>query len=324
MATRNQTALFRKYREALRSVRPYAATSSGAHGGAIELVEAPLLKRGGPRGYNAIGGEDLDAGQSSVGSSTMNLPPGWVDISDQVSADMQQARAKMAELAKAHGRALMPSFDETSKEERTIELLSQQITKLLKKCEQRLQQLSRPTGPSEQDANIRKNVQRSLATDLQTLSMDFRKQQKGYLNRLQRQQEGQAVDDGIGLRKQPRASEDDDFSQSFTTQHLAQLRQNEALSVEREKEIDQIVQSVNDLAQIMKDLSVLVIDQGTIVDRIDYNITNVAASVEQGVKELVKAEETQRRGGMVTCILVLIVLCAAMLIIFVLKKIIGL
>jgi hypothetical protein len=32
-------------------------------------------------------------------------------------------------------------------------------------------------------------VQRSLATDLQTLSMDFRKQQKGYLSRLQRQQE---------------------------------------------------------------------------------------------------------------------------------------
>lgn len=89
----------------------------------------------------------------------MNLPPGWVDISDQVSADMQRARTKMAELAKAHSRALMPSFDETSKEEHTIELLSQEITKLLKKCEQKLQQLSRPSGPSEQDANIRKNVQ---------------------------------------------------------------------------------------------------------------------------------------------------------------------
>jgi syntaxin 16 len=82
----------------------------------------------------------------------MNLPPGWVDISDQVSADMQQARSKMAELAKAHSRALMPSFDDTSKQERAIEFLSQQITK----------QLSRPTGPSEQDANIRKNVQVSI------------------------------------------------------------------------------------------------------------------------------------------------------------------
>lgn len=85
-----------------------------------------------------------------------------MDISDQVSADMQRARSKMTELAKAHSRALMPSFDDTSKEEHTIELLSQQITKLLKKCEQKLQQLSRPTGPSKQDANIRKNVQVSI------------------------------------------------------------------------------------------------------------------------------------------------------------------
>lgn len=74
MATRNQTALFRKYREALRSVRPYVATSSGAHGGAIELVEAPLLNRGGPRGYNAIGGEDLDAAHSRCVTLPMAQP----------------------------------------------------------------------------------------------------------------------------------------------------------------------------------------------------------------------------------------------------------
>ena len=95
----------------------------------------------------------------SAGTSTLSLPPGWVDISDQVSADMQRARSKMAELAKAHSRALMPTFDDTSREEHTIELLSQQITTLLKKCEQKLQQLSGPTGPSEQDASVRKNVQ---------------------------------------------------------------------------------------------------------------------------------------------------------------------
>jgi hypothetical protein len=33
---------------------------------------------------------------------------------------------------------------------------------------------------------------------------------------------------------------------------------------------------------------VIICLKGTIVDRIDHNITNVAASVEQGVRELVK------------------------------------
>jgi syntaxin 16 len=49
----------------------------------------------------------------------------------------------------------------------------------------------------------------------------------------------------------------------------------DAFAQERDREVRNILQSINDLAQIMKDLSVLVIDQGTIVDRIDYNMEQV-------------------------------------------------
>ena len=49
----------------------------------------------------------------------------------------------------------------------------------------------------------------------------------------------------------------------------------DAFAAERDREVRGILQSINDLAQIMKDLSVLVIDQGTIVDRIDYNMEQV-------------------------------------------------
>ncbi|PSS19664.1 Syntaxin-41 like, partial [Actinidia chinensis var. chinensis] len=76
---------------------------------------------------------------------------------------------------------------------------------------------------------------------------------------------------------------------------MAKLRKSEAFTAEREREIQLVVESVNDLAQIMKDLSVLIINQGTIVDRIDYNIQNVAASVEEGLKQLKKAERTQKQ-----------------------------
>ena len=57
----------------------------------------------------------------------------------------------------------------------------------------------------------------------------------------------------------------------------------------------------------MKDLSVLVIDQGTILDRIDYNVEQVATSVSEGVKQLEAAEKTQKRNWLMTIISLLLI-----------------
>ncbi|CAI0551617.1 unnamed protein product [Linum tenue] len=336
MATRNRTLIFRKYRDALKSVRiptssssssqqplSSASTSSSARGGrgggpVIELANTSFLNPN--RSYAPLSTED--PGNSSKGASTVGLPPAWVDISEDIAANVHRARMKMAELAKAHAKALMPSFGDGKEDQRTIEGLTHEITGLIKKSEKKLQRLS-AGGPTE-DSNIRKNVQRSLATDLQNLSMELRKKQSTYLKRLRQQKEGQdGVDLEMNLNGNRSRMDDEDGldNMAFSDLQMARVKKTEAFTAEREREIQQVVESVNELAQIMKDLSVLVIDQGTIVDRIDYNVQNVATTVEEGLKQLQKAERTQKQGGMVMCATVLVIMCFIMLVLLILKEI---
>ncbi|KAK6941039.1 Target SNARE coiled-coil homology domain [Dillenia turbinata] len=334
MATRNRTTIFRKYRDALKSVRvssPSMPSTSGSGGPVIEM--SSLLQSKHP--YAPLSTDDSDS--HARNALTVGLPPAWVDVSEEVSANIQRAKVKMAELMKAHAKALMPSFGDGRDDQRLIEVLTHEITDLMRKSEKRLQNLS-ASGLSE-DSNVRKNVQRSLATDLQKLSVEFRKKQSTYLKRLQQQKEGQdGVDLEMNLNGEKSRLEDDEFSDivwfvstvykflialnlGFSEHQMAKLKKSEHFTAEREREIRQVVESVNELAQIMKDLSVLVIDQGTIVDRIDYNIQTVAASVEEGYKQLQKAERSQKQGAMVTCATVLVIMCCVMLVLLILKSI---
>ncbi len=58
------------------------------------------------------------------------------------------------------------------------------------------------------------------------------------------------------------------------------------MATQRDQDIKQIVKSITELAAIFKELSTLVIEQGTILDSIEYNIETVSHNVDEGVKQL--------------------------------------
>ncbi|XP_023636828.1 syntaxin-42 isoform X3 [Capsella rubella] len=315
MATRNRTTVYRKHRDACKSARaPLSLSASDSFGGPVIEMVSGSFSRSNHSSYAPLNSDD--PGPSSSDAFTIGMPPAWVDDSEEVTFNIQKVRDKMGELSKAHSKALMPTFGDNKGIQREVEMLIHDITDLLRNSEKRLQKLS--TRGLSEESNLRKNVQRSLATDLQSLSMELRRKQSTYLKRLQQQKEGQ---DGIDLEfnmngKMSRLDEEDELGGS-----TIKMKKGQHVSAEREREIQQVLGSVNDLAQIMKDLSALVIDQGTIVDRIDYNVQNVSTSVEEGFKQLQKAERTQREGPMVKCATILLILCFIMIVLLVLKNI---
>lgn len=54
----------------------------------------------------------------------------------------------------------------------------------------------------------------------------------------------------------------------------------------RTKEIEQIAQSIADLAELFRDLNNMVVEQGTVLDSVEYNVQVTARETEAAVGEL--------------------------------------
>ena len=54
----------------------------------------------------------------------------------------------------------------------------------------------------------------------------------------------------------------------------------------KRKQIDNIVKEMNQLAELFSELSNLVVEQGTVLDRIDFNVADSRQNVKKGNREL--------------------------------------
>lgn len=82
--------------------------------------------------------------------------------------------------------------------------------------------------------------------------------------------------------------------------------------VARDQEINQIARSISELATMFHDLSALVIEQGSVLDRIDYNIESMATDVQHSSVELGRAMSYQASAGR-RAVMLLLVLCIILL-----------
>jgi len=164
-------------------------------------------------------------------------------------------------------------------------------------------------------------VQRGLAAKLQGLSASFRKKQRVYLERLQghaiKNQDLLIASGSLSLKGQEGLSAVDDDLQA-----ASQLQVQDNLPPDlrqRNRELTEIAKSIADLAVLFKDLSSMVIDQGTLLDSVEYNIEQTAVQMSQAVKDLGVATEYQRNTGRRSCIFLLLLIIFGLIIVLIFK-----
>jgi len=277
------------------------------------------------------------------------LPPRWAEISDEVTEHLETIAKQSHALERLHQKHVLPGFnDEEAKkaEEDEIDSLTRSITRAFHdchKCITRIEQIVRegkssPQGLTSAEETMARNIQVSLAAKVQEASAGFRKKQSAYLKRLRGMSGLERSSTPLGGASSSSAlygassSEADpsllesesDKSYSVSAlqqkQHQSLLHSNDVVIAQREREIESIAQGIIELSDMFRDLQTMVIDQGTMLDRIDYNVERMNTDVKGAEKELIIADGYQKKTTKRKLILLLILLIVGAIILLVITK----
>ncbi|KAG1881453.1 t-SNARE [Suillus tomentosus] len=257
------------------------------------------------------------------------LPPKWVDLSDQVEEILGGTQAKIVALEKLHAKHVLPGFADRTAEEREIEAATTEITKDFRRCHTLIQRIGTEQDhsfpPSTQKTQFEvlaaKNVQRGLAVRVQELSSTFRKKQRVYMERLQghaiKNQDLLIASGTISSRGSEGLTAVDEDVEAAQAQILDNTQDHDLRS--RDRELTEIANSIASLAELFKDLSVLVIDQGTLLDSIEYNIEQTSVEMAEAVKELNHATRYQKNTGRRKLIFLLLLIIFGLIVVLIFK-----
>lgn len=331
MASRDLTNTFFERRQAA-NVRRRSSTDSKLTAGVSDRIKPFGISKK-PKGSASDDHLLLEEGLTAMSSISSDknlpnttLPPKWVDDVDETHTILAEITRLMGVLASLHSSRLGSVFgNDLEHQEVEIDQLTSDITKRFRHAEGLLKRIGYATSQQKdkEERTVGSNVQRSLAQKLQALSVEFRQKQRKYLKDVQIQKGGSG---GAGLAAENEAKFGIDFNNKiddnrvgFSPQQLAVVDDLQEAVQSRDEEISKIAQSIEELGSIFKELAVLVIDQGTILDRIDYNMEAVVEHTKEGIVQLQKAESHQKNARPMKCIVCLLTVIGILLVILVFK-----
>ncbi|CAJ0600032.1 unnamed protein product [Cylicocyclus nassatus] len=236
--------------------------------------------------------------------------PMWIHTCDEVEFEFGRVRRCLEELANAQQKHISrPNFGDEAfeAEERQMESTTEQITSMMSHCQRLINMISHQSSRNENasERRLRENTVSALIFTLSQLTNDFRTRQSKYLKDIKNRTSN--VDNFLLTTGQTDDLQWEELvdvtpSHEYTMDQIQAMMVNEQTVKEREKEVLVVNSSIRELNSLFKDLSSMVVDQGTILDRIDYNVEQSSIRVSRAVDSVKKAEKHQRGDKKMHCI----------------------
>ena len=193
---------------------------------------------------------------------------------------------------------------------KNIKKISYQLTKEIKSLEKNIQ-IYTSTDISDENDNyenstnilqyqIKENMNQNIVSEFFVFSKKFKLNQELYNKKCEElvieddEDEKEAYNTYEMNEISTTNSEDNNMQRQNTDQNFLMKEEPDYLLQERDHELDNIVKGVNNLHEMFKDMNILVNEQGTILDRIDYNIDLGFDNVDKAKKTINKANESRK------------------------------
>lgn len=266
--------------------------------------------------------EELENGLSGAGDGHL---PDWAGMVEEVQYNIITLREKTKRVAALQSNLVRrPSLDDNTEEERQLTAHNNEIRRTLERCQMLMIQIKHGGGRGREET-LNKNVVRALGFALQEVKNEFMTSCSAFttsMNNIKKtssfvHEGGGDYDSDYGTFE---AGSSTSQNQAWTQEQRLFLADNTVMVQDRDRAVQHILQSTVQLNQLFKDVAQLVSEQGTILDRIDFNVEHAAIKVEDGAKQLKRAEYYQSKNRNMKCILGLAGIIIFLIILLILVK----
>ena len=233
----------------------------------------------------------------------------YVESYKQVNNIIEDLLTNFASLKSFQQERIKPKFiDEEIENKRLDREINKLILKMMKKikfCEALIKMIKNQKNENNTILEkVKYNIKMVLIEKIQNFSNEFRKNQQQYLKYLKDMGISSNINNDNEKSIEKFNELDDEKKNFLYTQEDDKYQQIK----KRDEDISVLAKSIDELSGIFKDLQNIVQEQGTILDRIDYNINISYENSQQGLKYIKKAEEHQNESCFRNVILLLYII----------------